>query len=153
MKRIFLKFYLIFSLLLSLVWANSASAQLPFAASFDFGGEIKGVIQDIQAAFKTVETNIVGTVKSSLGKLQAAFDQYSGKITKVFDKIPGTKDFKIGSSLGLNSGSNSGSIFGSVFGSNSSTSSGGSSLSVDIYNAESVQTAFTELFLTYPSTE
>ena len=152
MKKFLLKTCIIFSLLLSFVWANQASAQLPFAASFDFGGEIKGVIQDIQAAFKTVETNIVGTIKGNLSKLQAAFDQYSGKITKVFDKIPGTKDFKIGSSLGINSGS-SGSIFGSVLGANSAMASGGSSQSVDIYNAESVQKAFTELFLTYPSNE
>ncbi len=152
MKKFLRKTCIIFSLLLSIVWANSASAQLPFAASFDFGAEIKGVIQDIQAAFKTVETNVVGTIKGSLSKLQAAFDQYSGKITKVFDKIPGTKDFKIGSSLGINSGSG-GSVLGSVFGGSSSSGLGSSSQSVDIYNAESVQKAFTELFLTYPSNE
>ena len=151
MKKAFLKFYVIFSLLLGLVWTNSAFAQLPFAASFDFGGEIKGVIQDIQAAFKTVETNVVGTIKGSFSKLHAAYDKYSGKITKVFDKIPGTKNFKPGSSIGGSFGSNSGSIFGSVFGVNSAVASGGSSHSVDIYDAESVKEAFTELFLTYPS--
>ena len=153
MKKNNLKFCILFILLLSVMLPHNSMAQLPFAASFDFGAEIKGVIQDIQASLKSVETNIVGVWKGNLSKLQAAFDQYSGKITKVFNKIPGTKDFKIGSTIGINSGSNSGSIFGSILGANSAIASGGSMQSVDIYNAASVKEAFEELFLTYPSTE
>ena len=134
MKKSSVKFSLIFFILLGLSITHDASAQLPFAASFDFAGEIKGIIQDIQAALKTVETNVVGRIKDSLGKLQAAYDKYSGQITKVIDKIPGTKDFKIGSAL-----------------SNASHSGGSSYQNIDIYDPEAVKAAFTELFLTYPS--
>lgn len=152
MKRNNLKFCIMFILLLSVMLPHNSMAQLPFAASFDFSAEIKGIIQDIQASLKSVETNLVGVWKGNLSKLQAKFDQYSGKITKVFNKIPGTKDFKIGSTIGINSGSNSGSIFGSILGANSAIASAGSMQSVDVYNAASVKEAFEELFLTYPST-
>ncbi len=100
MIRNYVKIPLVFCLIvLTLLFARPASAQLIGGATFDFSGDAKSTMQTVEAKISAIQEEVVAKVKENVTKVKAFVEKYAGKINKVLDKIPGSKDFDESSSV------------------------------------------------------
>lgn len=88
-------------LVTGLFFSRPASAQLLFGATFDGAGDVKSTVQTVQAKLAAIQEQVVAVVKENVTKVKAGAEKYLGKITKIVDKVPGTKDFEEGSSVDI----------------------------------------------------